>query len=232
MLLFFDHNISTDTENFTFDRTESKHLVKVLRKEKGTQITLTNGKGLEWRGILTETSPHKAIAKKTETHQHKRLNRKIHLAIAPTKSNDRMEWMIEKLTELGITSITPVLCDHSERRVVKIDRFIKIAVAALKQSQQFFLPQINPLISFEKHLSKIKLPALIAHCENTPKKELSKYALNCDEIMLFVGPEGDFSPREIKLATKLGLESVSLGSQRFRTETAGLLGCHTLFLKH
>ena len=231
MLLFFDQNITIDTEEFTFDRTESKHLVKVLRKEKGAQITLTNGRGLQWNGILTEVSPNKSTAKKTKAIHHLAPKKKIHLAIAPTKRNERMEWMIEKLTEIGIASITPILCDHSERKVVKTERYFKIAVAALKQSQQFFLPQINPLTPFEAFLKTIKHPALIAHCSESPKCELSKYALNSDEITLFVGPEGDFSSQEIKTAMTAGLEAVSLGSQRFRTETAGLLGCHTLFLK-
>ncbi len=231
MLLFYDTQITAATQEFTFDRAESKHLTKVLRKEVGTEITLTDGKGLQWTGKLSLVSPQKVCAEKIEAKQHIPPKKRIHLVIAPTKSNDRMEWMVEKLTELGISTITPLLCHHSERKVVKVERFKKIAVAALKQSQQFFLPEILPLTSFQEQLEALQCPALIAHCAPTPKKTVSEYALDSNEISLWIGPEGDFSSGEIQAATKAGLTPVSLGTQRFRTETAGLLGCHSLYLK-
>ncbi len=231
MLLFYDTQITAATQEFTFDRAESKHLTKVLRKEVGTEITLTDGKGLQWTGKLSLVSPQKVCAEKIEAKQHIPPKKRIHLVIAPTKSNDRMEWMVEKLTELGISTITPLLCHHSERKVVKIERFKKIAIAALKQSQQFFLPEILPLTSFQEQLEALQCPALIAHCAPTPKKTVSEYALDSNEISLWIGPEGDFSSEEIQAATKVGLTPVSLGTQRFRTETAGLLGCHSLYLK-
>jgi 16S rRNA (uracil1498-N3)-methyltransferase len=231
MLLFYDTEITTAIQEFTFDRAESKHLTKVLRKEVGTEITLTDGKGLQWTGKLSLVSPQKVCAEKIEAKQHLPPKKRIHLAIAPTKSNERMEWIVEKLTELGISSITPLLCYHSERKVVKTARWKKIAIAALKQSQQFFLPEILPLTSFQEQLEALQYPALIAHCKATPKKLLSEYSLASDQISLWIGPEGDFSVEEIKAATKAGLTPVSLGTQRFRTETAGILGCHSLFMK-
>ena len=114
MLLFYDTQITSATQEFTFDRAESKHLTKVLRKEVGTEITLTDGKGLQWTGKLSLVSPQKVFAEKIEAKQHIPPKKRIHLVIAPTKSNDRMEWMVEKLTELGISTITPLLCHHSE----------------------------------------------------------------------------------------------------------------------
>ena len=142
-----------------------------------------------------------------------------------------MEWLIEKLTELGVASITPLLCQHSERKVTKALRFEKIAIAALKQSQQFYLPEIHPLISFSDFLKNNNQNAYIAHCQKSPKLNLSDFPLNQNSITLLIGPEGDFSQEEIDAAENAGIHSVSIGNQRFRTETAGLLACHTAFLQ-
>ena len=232
MLLFYDTQIKIETQNFIFQRSDSNHIAKVLRKKSGDEIKITDGKGLEWTGKLTVTTPQKACAKKIKVFKHACPNKLIHLAIAPTKSNERMEWLVEKLTELGINSITPIICEHSERKVIKTERFKKICISALKQSNQFFLPDIKPIISFKKYLKTIEHPALIAHCDSTPKITLSEYIIRTNEIILFIGPEGDFSPYEIELANIAGLTPVSLGKQRFRTETAALLGCHSIFLQY
>jgi 16S rRNA (uracil1498-N3)-methyltransferase len=203
-----------------------------LRKKSGDEIKITDGKGLEWTGKLTVITPQKTCAEKIKVFKHARPNKLIHLAIAPTKSNDRMEWLVEKLTELGIKSISPIICEHSERKVIKTERFKKICISALKQSNQFFLPEIKPIISFKEYLKTIQHPALIAHCDSTPKIALSENIIRTNEIILFIGPEGDFSPYEIELANIAGLTPVSLGKQRFRTETAALLGCHSIFLQY
>ena len=232
MLLFFDNDITEDTHEFHFVRKESKHLTKVLRKGLGTEISVTNGKGLEWKGKISMISTQKVTAQKTSSFQHPPQTFRIHLAIAPTKRNERMEWLVEKLTELGVSSITPILCEHSERKVVKPERLKKIAVSALKQSQQFFIPEIYPIIPFKNHLKQMKHPTLIAHCEDLPKQNISEYTLTSNDVTLFIGPEGDFSSREIEAALAIGVQAISLGKQRFRTETAGLLGCHTLILKN
>jgi 16S rRNA (uracil1498-N3)-methyltransferase len=231
MILFYDIHLEDSLSDFSFSKEESKHLSKVLRKKAGDPITITNGKGLEWNGELTHVASNSARAKKTESHQHSLPKKQIHLAIAPTKNNNRMEWLIEKLTELGVASITPLLCQHSERKVTKALRFEKIAIAALKQSQQFYLPEIRPLISFTDFLKNNIQNAYIAHCQKSPKLNLTDCALNQNNVTLLIGPEGDFSREEIDAAEKAGLCSVSIGSQRFRTETAGLLACHTVFLQ-
>ena len=232
MLLFYDTQIKIETQNFIFQRSDSNHITKVLRKKSGDEIKITDGKGLEWTGKLTVITPQKTCAEKIKVFKHARPSKLIHLAIAPTKSNDRMEWLVEKLTELGIKSISPIICEHSERKVLKTERFKKICISALKQSNQFFLPEIKPIISFKEYLKTIQHPALIAHCDSTPKIALSENIIRTNEIILFIGPEGDFSPYEIELANIAGLTPVSLGKQRFRTETAALLGCHSIFLQY
>ena len=228
MTLFFDETIDA-SEEFIFSREESKHLAKVLRKKPGDPVTLTNGKGLEWKGELTQLNPSVVAAKKIKSIQHAPPLDKLHLAIAPTKNMNRMEWLVEKLTELGVSSITPIICDYSERKIVKLPRLKKISIAALKQSQQFFLPQIHPPISFLEYLNTEIKNGYIAHCVTTDKVFLTDCNLTAQTVTLLIGPEGDFSASEIKIAEKSGLQSVSLGKQRFRTETAGLLACHTVF---
>ena len=231
MVLFFEENLQDELSEFYFSKEDSRHIAKVLRKSTGDQITITNGSGLEWQGELIHVSKNSTIAKKIKSFQHSPTDKSIHLAIAPTKNNNRMEWMIEKLTELGIASITPLICEHSERKIVKALRFEKIAIAALKQSQQFYLPKIHKLQSFSEFIGGAITNGYIAHCGNSPKKQLASFNLNQDKVTLLIGPEGDFSLKEIELAEQGGIYSVSIGSQRFRTETAGLLACHTAFLQ-
>lgn len=228
MTLFFDETLEV-CEEFIFSKEESKHLVKVLRKKPGDRVTLTNGKGLEWKGELSEIISSNVSAKMIEYRQHNPAAKQLHLAIAPTKNLNRMEWLVEKLTELGVNTITPIICEHSERKILKLPRLKKISIAALKQSQQFFLPQILPPTSFLNFLNTEIKNGFIAHCENTEKTYLSDCNLQTQTVTLLIGPEGDFSTSEIQIAEKSGLQSVSLGMQRFRTETSGLLACHTVF---
>lgn len=231
MLLFFDSDIEANFQNFTFDKSESRHISKVLRKNVGSQITITNGKGLEWKGEITSILNQKVEAKKITSLTHSNKKKHIHLAVAPTKSNDRMEWLIEKVTEIGVSSITPILCDHSERKIIRKERLIKIAISALKQSQQFFLPEINSMMTFKKYIKNINHPGLIAHCGKSSKIELKNYNWESEQIHLLIGPEGDFSLKEIKDAISAKLIPVSLGQQRLRTETASILGSHILLIK-
>ena len=231
MLLFFDSDIEANFQNFTFDKSESRHISKVLRKNVGSQITITNGKGLEWKGEITSILNQKVEAKKITSLQYSNKKKHIHLAVAPTKSNDRMEWLIEKVTEIGVSSITPILCDHSERKIIRKERLIKIAISALKQSQQFFLPEINSMMTFKNYIKSINHPALIAHCGKSSKIELKNYNWESEQIHLLIGPEGDFSLKEIKDAISAKLIPVSLGQQRLRTETASILGSHILLIK-
>lgn len=226
MELFYNENLLAHDESMTFGPEESRHLSKVLRKKVGELIRVTNGKGLEWKGQIISTDSRKAAAKKTEVTLQQNKIAPLHMAIAPTKSNDRLEWFLEKATEIGVTEITPLICDHSERKTIKPERMKKILVGALKQSAQYFLPQLNPLISFEA-LMKLDHPQtrLIAHCQNGNRIPLHQRGDLNDEILIMIGPEGDFSMREIKTAQNHSFTEITLSSQRLRTETAAIVAC-------
>ena len=223
MQLFYSSEINPETEFFSFDKEESKHIVRVLRKKENDIIHITNGKG-----FLFECEIVSALEKKCEVKimGEEFFNPKdyhLHLAVAPTKMNDRYEWFLEKATEIGIHEITPIICDNSERKEVKTERFEKILLSAMKQSLQYYLPKLNPTISFSDFIKTNKEGQLyIAHCEETDKKELAKEVKSKGKITILIGPEGDFSQKEINLALTNGYIPVSLGNTRLRTETAGV----------
>tara|TARA_A100001015_G_scaffold21061_1_gene24014 strand:+ start:1554 stop:2264 length:711 start_codon:yes stop_codon:yes gene_type:complete len=224
MELFYLAHLEADQLDIAFSTEESKHINKVLRKKVGEKITVTNGKGLEWVGEITHSEARKVTAKNQSTHQHKYNDANLHIAIAPTKSNDRMEWFLEKVTEIGITQITPIICDHSERKVIKPERMKKILVGAIKQSAQFHLPQLNPACSFKKFMEKdVAENKLIAHCREGIKKELHQIKNLNAGLIILIGPEGDFSEKEIEMARNNAVTEISLGNQRLRTETAGIV---------
>jgi 16S rRNA (uracil1498-N3)-methyltransferase len=231
MQLFYNSDIKSTDTIFQFDKEESKHIIKVLRKRGGDIIHITNGKGNLFHSEITLESEKKCEVKiiKIDTFEARKYN--LHIAIAPTKMNDRLEWFLEKATEIGIDEISLILCDHSERKTFKIDRAEKIIQAAMKQSNQFYLPKINEPISFIEFISKeTDSLKFIAHCEED-KKDLFKNGIQPNQnILVLIGPEGDFSPKEIALALKNNFIPVSLGNTRLRTETAGIVACHTVAL--
>lgn len=231
MQLFYNTTLNPTDTFFQFDKEESKHIIKVLRKKTGDIIFITNGKGNLFHSEITLESEKKCEVKiiKIETFNAK--NYYLHIAIAPTKMNDRLEWFLEKATEIGIDEISLIICDHSERKIYKIDRAEKIIQAAMKQSNQFYLPQINEPISFNNFIKKeTNAVKFIAHCEED-KKELFQNSFKSNQnILILIGPEGDFSTKEISLALKNNFIPVSLGNTRLRTETAGVVACHTVAL--
>ncbi|WP_339835255.1 16S rRNA (uracil(1498)-N(3))-methyltransferase [uncultured Flavobacterium sp.] len=231
MQLFYNSDIKSTDTIFQFDKEESKHIIKVLRKRGGDIIHITNGKGYLFHSEITLESEKKCEVKiiKIDAFEARKYN--LHIAIAPTKMNDRLEWFLEKATEIGIDEISLILCDHSERKTFKIDRAEKIIQAAMKQSNQFYLPKINEPIPFSDFISKeTNSLNFIAHCEED-KKDLFKNGIQANQnILVLIGPEGDFSPKEITLALKNNFIPVSLGNTRLRTETAGIVACHTVAL--
>jgi 16S rRNA (uracil1498-N3)-methyltransferase len=231
MQLFYNPDIKSTDTFFQFDKEESKHIVKVLRKKGGDIIFITNGKGSLFHSEITLESEKKCEVKivKIDSFDSKKYH--LHIAIAPTKMNDRLEWFLEKATEIGIDEITPIICDHSERKIFKTDRAEKIIQAAMKQSNQFYLPKINQPIAFSDFLkNESNCLKFIAHCEED-KKDLFKDSFQANQdILILIGPEGDFSPKEIALALKNNFIPVSLGNTRLRTETAGVVACHTVAL--
>jgi 16S rRNA (uracil1498-N3)-methyltransferase len=226
MHVFYTPDISSD--DYVLNEEESRHCIKVLRLGIGARVSLIDGKGgLYDAEIVAETrrNVHLKIVKTTrEYHQRQHY---LHIAVAPTKNIDRLEWFLEKATEIGIEEITPVICDRSERKLVKEDRLNKIITAAVKQSLQAYHPVLNPQTSLEDFLQlENDSVRMIAHClENEPKQYISQVALPKQKYTILIGPEGDFSPREIELALRMGYQPLTLGDTRLRTETAALTAC-------
>lgn len=231
MQLFYSPDISEISENFSFPKEESKHIVKVLRKSIGDQLHITNGKGWLFIAEIDFVSNTKCTAQIISKEKQPERKYKLHLAVAPTKMNDRYEWFLEKATEIGIDTITPIICDRSERRVVKLERFERILQAAMKQSLNCYLPQLKPAIKFTDFFEQpLQGQLFIAHCEDTDKTSLKNELVPHKETTIFIGPEGDFSQNEIDVAILNRCIPVSLGTSRLRTETAAIVACHSVAL--
>lgn len=231
MQLFYNSDIKISDKNFFFDKEESKHIVKVLRKKEGDNIYITNGLGNLFISEIVFASEKKCEVKIIDINTFEPTPYYIHIAVAPTKMNDRMEWFLEKATEIGIHEITPILCEHSERKVYKIDRAEKIIQSALKQSNQYFLPKINEPVPFSNFVkTAFDGQKFIAHCEETAKRSFKNEIKLNSKILILIGPEGDFSTKEINLAIENKFVPVTLGNTRLRTETAALVVCHTVAL--
>ncbi|AXT53912.1 16S rRNA (uracil(1498)-N(3))-methyltransferase [Aquimarina sp. BL5] len=229
MQLFYSKDITETIDEFEFSREESKHISKVLRKKEGDTLQITNGSGLLCKGVITFSSPNKCIIQLEHKELKTPKNYRLHLAVAPTKMNDRYEWFLEKATEIGIDEITPIICDHSERKVVKLERFERILQSAMKQSLQNYLPKLNPAISFSDFIQKEnKDQLLMAHCEETKKQSLKDILILKNSTTILIGPEGDFSTKEIEKAIKTGYKPVTLGETRLRTETAAIVAVHSI----
>ena len=237
MQLFYTPHISKGDTTFVFDKTESKHIVKVLRKKMGDQLFITNGEG---EFITSEISSNNdkncrvtIINSKTVK---KPWNYYLHVAIAPTKNIDRLEWFLEKATEIGIDEVSLLICDRSERKVVKMERLSRIVVSAMKQSLKFQLPKLNMLTPFSDFIELNNDGNLfIGHCEKSQKETLKSSLESLDKttkkrITILIGPEGDFSISEIALAVKKGYQPIALGESRLRTETAGIVAVQTVSL--
>lgn len=230
MQLFYNKTLTVNDKLLTFDKVESRHIVKVLRKKEGVILNITNGRGLLFKGeIIDANEKHCTVSLIAIEKQEKEHPYKLHIAIAPTKLNNRFEWFLEKVTEIGIDEITPLLCDHSERKVIKPERLEKVIVTAAKQSLHFNFPVLNKLTSFKDFIyQKNKALKLIAHCEEGVKVLLKNTVKPKQNICILIGPEGDFSSSEIKEALKNDFKPVSLGNSRLRTETAGVVACHSV----
>lgn len=202
---------------------EAIHCGQVLRKEIGDVISFTDGKGNAFQGeIVSKQKKRIGLKVLEEIELQKKRKYKVHIAIAPTKNINRFEWFLEKATELGIDEITPIISEHSERKVIKIDRCQKILISAMKQSLKSTLPQLNQLVKFEKFLkTEVSGQKFIAHLEEGTKDLIKLYQKDEDATIL-IGPEGDFSQDEINKAKQFDYLSASLGDYRLRTETAGI----------
>ena len=231
MAIFY---VSTLSSGNVLSEEESQHAVKVLRLQGGTEITVVDGVGGYYKAKIINPHPKHCTFEITESIQeYGKRDFHLHIAIAPTKNMERLEWFIEKATEIGIDEITPLLCRFSERKIIKSERLEKIIVSAAKQSVKAYFPILHPLCTFDELIKTHQVSQkFIAHCYEEDKKLLQNVIQKSTDILILIGPEGDFSKEEVQKAMSVGFIPVSLGNSRLRTETAGVVACHTVNLRN
>jgi 16S rRNA (uracil1498-N3)-methyltransferase len=226
MHVFYTPDI-TGTD-YILNEEESRHCMKVLRLVIGDVVHLIDGRGgLYEAEIVSESKRNVTLSVLHTTTAYQKRNHSLHIAVAPTKNIDRLEWFLEKATEIGIDQITPVICDRSERKIVKIDRLNKVITSAVKQSLQAYHPVLNEAVSFRDFIAKHKADyQMIAHCiDGEPRNFISQVTEPGKSYLVLIGPEGDFTPDEIELALQNDFKPLTLGNTRLRTETAALAAC-------
>lgn len=227
MALFYVPNLAAGN---VLPEDESQHAVKVLRLQIGDEISVVDGVGGFYKAQITNPHPkHCGFGIIYSQLEFGKRDYKLHIAIAPTKNIDRLEWFIEKATEIGVDEITPIVCRFSERKIVKEERLEKIIVSAAKQSLKAYFPKLNPLCTFDQLMKNHKASQkFIAHCYEDDKRLFQTEITKKSDVLILIGPEGDFSIEEVQKAISLGFVPVSLGNSRLRTETAGVVACHTV----
>lgn len=228
MHLFYDSNITPETVSYQLNETESRHVCKVLRLKEGDSIGLLNGNGLYAEAVITDANQKRCSVELVSRQQQEAPSYSVHIAICPTKMNERMEWFVEKATELGVTEITFLLSKNSERKAIKLERFENIAISAMKQSKRLFLPKINDLTKVEQFI-KSHPNGFVAHCYDGKKQSLLEIFDGSSAVL--IGPEGDFTTEEALFAKQNGYKEITLGENRLRTETAGLYACMQALMK-
>lgn len=228
MNLFYQSDLPNGT--LFLDEDESHHAVKVFRLAEGDPIEVTDGKGTLYTCRITKADARKCLFEITHTVVQPSKPYFIHIAIAPTKNNDRMEWFVEKAVEIGVDQISFLLCQKSERKNINIERFQKQAISAMKQSHQSILPVLSPLEKFNRFIVQDADQKFIAYVDHENPDHLKDKILKGKRYLVLIGPEGDFSKEELGLAEQNGFQKTSLGPNRLRTETAGLAACHILNL--
>jgi 16S rRNA (uracil1498-N3)-methyltransferase len=223
MRLFYDENIDPKASVYQLSEDESKHVIRVLRYEAGDEIGMLDGKGHLLTCAITDAHPKRCMLKIINVDFEKASKEEIHIAVAPTKQMERIEWFVEKAVEIGVTKITLLDCKNGERARIKTDRLVKKAVSAMKQSQRRYLPEIVDLTSFSDFLTNHEF-GLLAHCYEADKNEFSD-VFAPSSCPILIGPEGDFSEQEVTHALDKGYKTVTLGKNRLRTETAALFAC-------
>ena len=221
MHLFYADELNT--ERALLGKEESHHATRVLRLTPGTEVLVTQGKGIIYRAEIVQLSKSEALLDVKAIFSEEQRAHYLHIAIGPTKSLDRFEFFLEKATELGIDEITPLIAFHSERKVYKSERGRKIIMAGAKQSLSNWLPKLNEPVNFTDILSNTAEKRFIAHCDAMRQRNdlLSELSIENNSLVL-IGPEGDFSTAEIEQAVAKGFTEAHLGRKRLRTETAGL----------
>ena len=231
MALFYVPDIA---ERWELSDEEAAHALRVLRLTVGCELEITDGKGNLYRTTIDSISgKHCYVVPCAPLAKPKNWQGSVHIAIAPTKNMDRIEWFAEKATEIGLDAVTFLNCRFSERKVVKPERVERIVVSAMKQSLKYCKPVVGDMIDFKKFIAQERQGAkFIAHCYDSERVLFKDVLVPGEEATVLIGPEGDFSPEEVELAIKAGYRPISLGSSRLRTETAALVACHTYILKN
>ena len=228
MIRFYAPDIAT---SLTLPESDSQHCVRVLRMKAGDTIEVMDGKGRLYRCVLVDAHSKHAAVEIVESQELPLFwSQDVTLAVAPTKHMDRMEWMVEKLTELGVNRIIPLLCRHSERKEIKTERLEKIAVSAMKQSLKATLPEILPMTPIADVIAGFSdQQRFVCYCDDdTPRRYLGNVYRPHSSVAVMIGPEGDFSPEEITTAISVGWQPVTLGDTRLRTETAAIAACQII----
>ena len=231
MHLFYTPDIAHSNE---LPPEEAAHALRVLRLKVGDELTLTDGMGCFYRAEIAVADNKHCLVNVLETLPQPALWKgHLHLALAPTKNMDRMEWLAEKATEIGFDELTFLNCRYSERRVIKLERIEKIVVSAVKQSLKARMPQLHELTDFDKFIRQpFNGQKCIAHCYPGEKPLLKDILPPEEDALVLIGPEGDFSEEEVALAIENGFQPISLGASRLRTETAALVAVHLMNLLH
>jgi 16S rRNA (uracil1498-N3)-methyltransferase len=227
MQLFYTPDIDPSLSQYFLSEEESKHAVRVLRLAVGDEVTLIDGKGGLYKAEIKDAHPKRTILQINSVQQRfNKRNHYLHIAIAPTKNLDRVEWFLEKATEIGIDEITLIICQRSERKEAKAERLNKIITSAIKQSIKAYHPVLNAPIALSQF---IKQPfdgqKFIAHCDEGEKISLAQSIEKQNRYLILIGPEGDFTPAEVDAALQNGYKAITLGESRLRTETAALEAC-------
>lgn len=218
MELFYSSQISNHVA--LLDEQESRHCIKVLRHRLNDELNFTDGNGNIYSGKLSKADLRQCEITIENIQQEQQRNFELHIAIAPTKAMERFEWFLEKAAELGVEEITPLLCRHSERKHLNMERCEKILISGMKQSNRSRKPKLNEMTPFNKMMNHAAGVKAIAHCSSGDKKSISEIMQT--SLLLLIGPEGDFSEEEIKLATDASFIPLTLGNKRLRTETAAV----------
>lgn len=229
MHVFYTPDIAVTCE---MPEEEAAHCLRVLRLGVGDEVMLTDGKGCFYKAVISAATGKRCQVKVIETIEQEPLwNGHLHLAMAPTKNMDRIEWLAEKATEIGFDELSFLNCRYSERKVIKTERVEKIVVSAVKQSLKARKPVVNEMMDFARFVKQdFAGQKFIAHCNEGEKPLLKEILVPGEDALVLIGPEGDFSPEEVKLAESLGFRSISLGKSRLRTETAALVSVHIMNL--
>ena len=222
MIRFYSPDIASD---LTLPEIESGHCCLVLRMKEGDRIYVVDGKGMEYECEITDAHPkHTSVMILSEREDPKHWREKIVLAVAPTKNIDRIEWMLEKVVEIGVDEIVLLRCEHSERKNVNEERLVKIIISAMKQSLKATLPVFRGLVKYHDFIESIDTPLkYMGYCApDVERREFAKEFPGKGDVTVMIGPEGDFSPEEVMLAMNKGFVPVTFGESRLRTETAAL----------